>query len=52
MELALSDLLRTLATTFLVVSPAIFIFSVTLLGAAIERAQQEEKAASRLLNNE
>jgi hypothetical protein len=45
METLLSSLLSTLATTLLVVSPAVFVFSITLLGTAIEQSKQEEKAA-------
>lgn len=43
--LYISNLLSSLSLALLAVSPTVFIFSVTLLGTAIEQAQQEEKAA-------
>jgi len=39
------NLMSSLSLALLTVSPMVFIFSVTLLGTAIEQAQQEEKAA-------
>ncbi len=39
------NILSNLSFALLAISPTIFIFSVTLLGAAIEQAQQEEKSA-------
>ncbi len=45
MEKDLLSLIGNFATLIVVASPAIFIFGVTLLGTAIERAQQEEKIA-------
>ncbi len=41
----LLNIIKNLSITFIVVSPTIFIFCVTLLGDAIEKAQLEEKAA-------
>jgi len=41
----LSTLIHDLSLVFLAISPTVFVFSVTLLGDAIERSQQEEKAA-------
>lgn len=41
----ISNVLSNLSFALLAISPTIFIFSVTLLGAAIEQAQQEENAA-------
>ncbi len=39
------SLVTDITTTLLVVSPAIFVLGVTLLGNAIEKSKQEEKAA-------
>ncbi len=41
----ISNLINNLSLTFLAVSPTVFVFSVTLLGDAIGRSKQEEKAA-------
>lgn len=41
----LLSLINSVALVFLAISPAVFIFSATLLGTAIEKAHQEEKAA-------
>lgn len=39
------SLIKDFTLVLLAISPTVFVFSVTLLGTAIERAQQEEKAA-------
>lgn len=41
----MTGVLTSVAQVILGVSPAIFVFSVTLLGTAIEQSQREEKAA-------
>lgn len=41
----ISSLLETIATVLLTTAPTVFIFSVTLLGNAIEKSEQEENAA-------
>jgi hypothetical protein len=41
----LSGELAKVAYILLPISPGVFVFSVTLLGSAIERSQNEEKAA-------
>lgn len=46
MDISISiQLLNSVSLTLFAIAPAIFIFRVTLLGTAIEKAQQEEKAA-------
>lgn len=45
MEQDFYNLVQTLSFVLLAIAPAIFIFSVTLLGYAVSRAEQEEKAA-------
>lgn len=41
----ISNLINNLGLVFLAIAPTVFVFSVTLLGDAIERSQQEERAA-------
>ena len=41
----ISNLINNLGLVFLAIAPTVFVFSVTLLGDAIEHSQQEEKAA-------
>jgi len=48
----LSEGLSSLSYVLLAISPAIFIFSVTLLGTAIEQSKNEEKAARENAKNE
>lgn len=40
-----ANLINNISLVLLAVAPTVFVFSVTLLGDAIERSQQEEKAA-------
>lgn len=43
--ISLANSLGSISMALLVIAPTIFIFSVTLLGTAIDKSQQEEKAA-------
>lgn len=41
----IANLLNNISLTLIAISPTIFVFSVTLLGDAIEKSQQEERVA-------